>query len=134
MDVRQQRQPDGASSLGTAVQDAGWVRLVNTDGTLDFGRGHLKIWMEAPGPPSPSGRQAELDSFTPTALEPRVGDKAGVQPEAQTAIFPVIIRQYDRLEGTAAVRLEWIDDDLLPASLLETGGERSGERNTSARA
>lgn len=134
MDASQPGQQSGARSPGTAVQDAGWVRLVSTDGTLDFGRGHLKMWMEPPGPPTPSGRHAELDSFTPTALEPRVGDKAGVQPEAETAIFPVIIRQYDRRENTATVLLEWVDDDLLPASLLETGGERSGERNTSARA
>ncbi len=125
---------NGAIRPGTAVQDAGWVHLVSSDGTLDYGRGHLKMWMEQPGPPAPSGRQAELDSFTPTALEPRVGDKVGVQPESQPAIFPVIVRQYDRLEGTAAVQLEWVDDDMLPASLLETGGERSGERNTSAQA
>lgn len=125
--------PTGADRLGNASQDAGWVHLVSADGTLNFGRGHLKMWMERPGSPFPSGRQAQLDSFTPSELEPRRGDRAGIRPETEPAIYPVIVREYEKSEDDTTVVLDWVEDDQLPAMLLETGGERSGENNTTAK-
>lgn len=125
--------PTGANRLGNASQDAGWVNLVSVDGTLNFGRGHLKMWMERPGSPFPSGRQAQLDSFTPSDFEPRRGDRAVIRPEIEPANYPVIIREYERSEGSTTVVLDWVEDDDLPAILLETGGNGSGENTTSAK-
>lgn len=125
--------PTGADRVGNASQDAGWVNLMSVDGALDFGRGHLKMWMERPGSPFPSGRQAQLDSFTPSDLEPRRGDRAVIRPEIEPAIYPVIIREYERGEDSTTVVLDWVEDDDLPAILLETGGDGSGENTTSAK-
>lgn len=121
----------GADRLENASQDAGWAHLVNTEGTVDFGRGHLKIWMEAPGGPGLSGRQAQLESFTPTEHRLRAGDRACIKPEAESAVFPVTVRRYED-DGSNVVLLSWVEDDALPAMLLETGGERSGEDSTTA--
>lgn len=125
--------PRGADRLGNASQDAGWVHLLSADGTLNFGRGHLKVWTERPGSPFPSGRQAQLDSFTPSELEPRRGDRAGIRPEIEPAIYPVIVREYERSKDSTTVVLDWVEDDHLPAILLETGGNRSGENITTAK-
>lgn len=121
----------GADRLENAPQDAGWAHLVNVEGTIDLGRGHLKLWMEAPGGSALSGRQAQLESFTPTGgRRLRVGDRVCVRPEAETAAFPATVRRYED-DGSDVVLLNWTEDNLLPAMLLETGGERSGEGSTS---
>lgn len=117
----------GGDRQDTALQDAGWVHLVSVDGSHDYGRGHLKTWMEPPGSAGPNGRQAVIESFTPGAIEPRRGDRAGVRPEQEATVYPVVVRRYDRIEGTAVVLLEWLDDGDVPASIRELGGERSGE-------
>lgn len=123
----------GADRLGNASQDAGWAHLVSADGSVTFGRGHLKMWMERPGSPLPNGRQAQLDSFTPGETEPNAGDRAGIRPEAEgSSVYPVIIREYERSGNVTSVLLDWVEDDQLPAILLETGGERSGEKNITA--
>jgi hypothetical protein len=127
---KHEAQASGADGSRNASQDAGWVHLVSADGKLDFGRGHLKMWVEPPGSKVSNGRQAQLDSFSPSSLEPRQGERAGVRPEAESAVYPVLIRQYDRLEDTAAVMLDWLDEGALPATLLETGGEHSGESSS----
>lgn len=126
-------KPTGADKPTTAAQDAGWVHLVSADGTQDFGRGHLKTWMERPGSATPKGRQAQLESFRPSDIEPNRGDRAGIRPEAESAVYPVIIKSYDRSDRGAVVVLDWVEDDNLPAVLLETGGERSGEHSTTDR-
>lgn len=115
--------PTGADRPENASQDAGWVHLVSADGTLDFGRGHLKMWMERAGSPFPNGRQAQLDSFSPSEFEPRLGDRVGIRPETEAACYPVMIREYERGESTTVVILDW-NDGSLPATLLETGGAR----------
>ncbi|TAK78302.1 MAG: hypothetical protein EPO16_04000 [Dehalococcoidia bacterium] len=119
----------GADRLENAPQDAGWAHLVNVEGTVDLGRGHLKLWMEAPGGATLSGRQAQLESFTPTGHPLRAGDRVSVRPEAETAAFPATVRRYEE-DGSNVVLLNWTEDDALPAMLLETGGERSGEGST----
>ncbi|RJQ10416.1 MAG: hypothetical protein C4558_04740 [Dehalococcoidia bacterium] len=126
--------PTGADRLGNASQDAGWVHLVSTDGVLNYGRGHLKMWMERPGSPFPSGRQAQLESFAPSDIEPRRGDRVMIRPEIELATYPVIVREYKRGEDSTTVVLDWVEDDDLPAILLETGGNGPGENTASTKA
>ncbi len=109
----------GAGKRDNAAQDAGWVHLISEDGALDYGRGHLKMWMERPD--TNLGRQAELVSFTPGLLEPQRGAGVVIQPEGEGAADPVVVTRYDRGEDSTVMLLNWVADDDVPASLRELG-------------
>ncbi len=111
-----------ADDSTNASQDAGWAKLTNPDGTVDLGRGRLRVWFEAPG--SKHGvRHAQLSSFTPGPTEPRRGETVAICPEKDSEKYIATITEYDPMPaGEGVVVLDWPNDEL-PASLRELGGE-----------
>jgi len=57
-----------------------------------------------------------------------------IRPEIELATYPVIVREYKRGEDSTTVVLDWVEDDDLPAILLETGGNGPGENTASTKA
>ena len=111
-----------ADDSTNASQDAGWAKLSSPDGTVDLGRGRLRVWFEAPG--SKHGvRHAQLSSFTPGPTEPRRGETVAICPEKDSEKYIATITEYDAVpSGESVVVLDWPNDEL-PASLRELGGE-----------
>ncbi len=119
------RNPESESKADdstNASQDAGWAKLSNPEGTVDLGRGRLRVWFEAPG--SKDGvRHAQLSSFTPGPTEPRRGDTVAISPEKDSEKYIATVTEYDPVPaGESVVVLDWPNDEL-PASLRERGGE-----------
>ena len=111
-----------ADDRQNASQDAGWARLSSPDGTVDMGRGRLRIWFEAPGTPQ-GVRHAQIGSYQPGAVEARRGDTVAVCPEGEAEMYIATITEYNPVpDGGSVVVLDWPDDEL-PASLRELGGD-----------
>lgn len=111
-----------ADDRGNASQDAGWARLSSTDGSLDMGRGRLRIWFEAPGTEG-GVRHAQLSSYQPGAIEPRRGDTVSICPENEAETYIASVMEYNPVpSGESVVVLDWPNDEL-PASLRELGGD-----------
>lgn len=119
------RNPESDSSPAddrqNASQDAGWARLSSTDGSVDMGRGRLRVWFEAPGWER-GVRHAQLSSYQPGAVEPRRGDTVAICPESEAEMYIASIADYNPVPGgESVVVLDWPSDEL-PASLRELGG------------
>lgn len=123
------RSPESESGSETTADDrqnasqtAGWAKVTSPDGSLDLGRGRLRVWFEAPG--SKDGvRHAQLSSYTPGAIEPRRGDTVAIVPEGESESYIAKITEYDPVpSGESVIILDWPNDEL-PASLRELGGK-----------
>jgi hypothetical protein len=112
--------PAGADQPQIAPQDAGWADLVSHDGLTKYGRGHLMIWPEPPNRATDNRLRAELQSFVVEA-EPPIHTGLAVRPEKDPDTYPATSRSFEVMEHGAVVGLFW-DDDELPASLRELGG------------
>lgn len=112
--------PAGADQPQIAPQDAGWADLVSQDGQTKYGRGHLMIWPVPPDGATDNRLRAELQSFTVEA-EPPIHTVLAIRPEKDPDTYPATSRTFEVLEHGAVVGLFW-DDDELPASLRELGG------------
>jgi len=119
--MRNPESDSPADDRQNASQDAGWARLSSPDGTVDMGRGRLRIWFEAPGTPR-GVRQAQIGSYTPGPVEPRRGDAVAICPEGEAEMYIASIAEYNPVPtGESVVVLDWPGDEL-PASLRELGG------------
>ena len=94
--------------------------LVSQDGLTRYGRGRLLIWAKPPNRADDNRLRAELQTFV-VEVEPPMDTALAVRPEKDPDTYPTTSRSFDAHEHGAVVGLFW-DDDELPASLRELGG------------
>ncbi len=105
-----------------ALRDAGWVHVIDTDGSTARGRGQLFVWNEQATPGHRPPLKGRIDLFTPTAAPLQEGDPVILLLESAQEHVPATVIGIERSGEHTTLRLEWTDGRL-PVTLRELGGQ-----------